>query len=198
MNIGIMGGTFDPIHSAHLLIAEMAREEFNLHRVVFMTGGNPPHKTDITPSSMRFQMTRLAISDNPYFADDDYETKKTEKSYTVRTLEYLKDKYPEDELFFIIGEDSLKDFPMWYKPEEILKMCTLLVFPRTSHSALADTLNEMRIKYGDNILPINAPIMEISSTEIRDRIGKGKTVKYMLPDKVIEYIKENNLYGKRD
>ena len=198
MKTGIMGGTFDPIHSAHLLIGEMAREEYNLQRVIFMTGGNPPHKTGATPSDVRFDLTRLAISDNPYFAADDYEIKKTEKSYTVHTLEYLKDKYPEDELFFIIGEDSLKDLPMWYKPEEIMKMCTLLVFPRISHSTLADTINEMRTKYGDNIMPIKAPIMEISSTEIRGRIGKGKTVKYMLPDKVIEYIKENNLYGERD
>ena len=193
-----MGGTFDPIHSAHLLIGEAAREEYGLDRVIFMTGGNPPHKTDTTPAKARFTMTRLAISDNPYFTDDDYETEKTEKSYTVHTLEYLKDKYPNDDLFFIIGEDSLRDLPVWYKPEEILSMCTLLVFPRVSRDTLADTIGKMRLKYGDNILPIDAPVIGISSTDIRDRISKGKTIKYMLPDKVIEYIKENNLYGKRD
>ena len=198
MKIGIMGGTFDPIHSAHLLIGEAAREEYGLDRIIFMTGGNPPHKTDTTPAKARFTMTRLAISDNPYFTDDDYETEKTEKSYTVHTLEYLKDKYPNDDLFFIIGEDSLRDLPVWYKPEEILSMCTLLVFPRVSRETLADTIGKMRLKYGDNILPIDAPVIGISSTDIRDRISKGKKIKYMLPDKVIEYIKENNLYGKRD
>ncbi len=198
MNIGIMGGTFDPVHNAHLLIAETARGEFALDRVIFITSGNPPHKTEKTDALDRFSMTRLAIADNPYFTDDDYEVKRTEKSYTLTTLTYLKDKYPNDKLFFIIGEDSLDDLPKWYKPEEILKLCTLLVYARASHETLEKTIVKTRLKYGGDILPINAPIMEISSTAVRERIAEGKTVRYMLPDNVIEYIKEKKLYVKRD
>ncbi len=198
MNIGIMGGTFDPVHSAHLLIAETARGEFSLDRVIFITGGNPPHKKERTDALDRFCMTRLAIADNPYFTDDDYEIKRAEKSYTLHTLMYLKDKYPSDKLFFIIGEDSLNDLPKWHKPEEILRLCTLLVYARTSRETLTDTIEKTRLKYGGDILPINAPIIEISSTALRERIANGETVRYMLPDNVIEYIKENELYVKRD
>ena len=193
---GIMGGTFNPIHNAHLLIAETAREEYGLDRVIFITDGNPPHKPAFTPCAARFEMTRKAIADNAYFCDDDYEIKKSEKSYTVNTLKYLKEKYPSDEMFFIIGEDSLEDFPKWYKPEEILKLCTLLVYARFSHESLALRIDEVRGRYGGQILPINAPIVEISSTRIRERIAQGKSVRYMLPDSVIKYIKENDLYAE--
>ena len=194
MKTGIMGGTFNPVHNAHLLIAEMAREEYGLDRIIFITGGNPPHKTSNVSAEHRFNMTHLAIEDNEYFEDDDFEIRRSEKSYTLHTLKYLKDKYPEDELFFIIGEDSLSDLPKWYKPEEILELCSLLVFARKSHETFSGTLNEMREKYKANIYPISAPIIEISSTDIRNRIRDTKTVRYMLPDKVLAYIKENHLY----
>ncbi|MGN0107665.1 MAG: nicotinate-nucleotide adenylyltransferase [Hominilimicola sp.] len=198
MRIGIMGGTFNPVHNAHLLIAELAREEFKLDRIIFITGGNPPHKNSEVSAVHRFNMTHIAIEGNESFVDDDFEINRTEKSYTVNTLEYLRGKYPCDELFFIIGEDSLEDLPKWYEPQRILDMCTLLVFPRRSHETLAVTLKAMREKFGNNILPISAPIMELSSTDIRNRIRDNKTVKYMIPDKVIEYIKQHNLYGDPD
>lgn len=194
MKTGIMGGTFNPVHNAHLLIAEMAREEYGLDRIIFITGGNPPHKTSNISAEHRFKMTHLAIEDNKYFEDDDFEIRRSEKSYTLHTLKYLKDKYPQDELFFIIGEDSLADLPKWYKTDEILGLCSLLVFARKSHETFLGTLNEMREKYKGNIHPISAPIMEISSTDIRNRIRDTKTVRYMLPDKVLAYIRENHLY----
>lgn len=194
MRTGIMGGTFNPVHNAHLLVAETAKEEYGLDRVIFITGGNPPHKSSEVSAKHRFNMTRLAIEGNGSFEDDDFEINRSEKSYTVNTLEYLKNKYPGDELFFIIGEDSLEDLPQWYEPERILEMCSLLVFPRTSHETLLGTLKEMRKKFGNNIFPLSAPIMEISSTDIRKRIRDTKSVKYMLPDKVIEYINNNHLY----
>ena len=194
MKTGIMGGTFNPVHNAHLLIAEMAREEYGLDRIIFITGGNPPHKTSNVSAEHRFNMTHLAIEDNEYFEDDDFEIRRSEKSYTLHTLKYLKDQYPEDELFFIIGENSLSDLPKWYKPEEILELCSLLVFARKSHETFSGTLNEMREKYKANIYPISAPIIEISSTDIRNRIRDTKTVRYMLPGKVLAYIRENHLY----
>lgn len=189
-----MGGTFNPVHNAHLLVAEMAMEEYNLDRVIFMTGGDPPHKKKTIDAHHRFQMTHIAIKDSDSFIDDDFEIKSKEKSYTVKTLSYLKEKYPNDELFFIIGEDSLNDLPKWYKPEEILSMCNLLVFPRNKNGALTETLKKIKEQFNGNIFPISAPIVEFSSTNIRQRIRSGKTVKYMIPDAVIDYIKENHLY----
>ena len=109
MKIGIMGGTFNPIHNAHLLIAEMAREEYGLDRVIFITDGNPPHKSANVTAKQRFEMTHIAIADNSAFEEDDFEINRSEKSYTVNTLGYLKEKYPNNDLFFIIGEDSLND-----------------------------------------------------------------------------------------
>ena len=196
MRTGIMGGTFNPVHNAHLLIAELAREEFKLDRIIFMTGGNPPHKDGAISPQHRFNMTHIAIEGNERFIDDDFEINRSEKSYTANTLEYLKEKYPDDELFFIVGEDSLEDLPTWYEPERILEMCSLLVFPRKSRETLMGTLNKMTDKFGKRILPISAPVIGLSSTEIRNRIRDGKTVKYMIPDRVIEYIKQHNLYGE--
>lgn len=190
-----MGGTFNPPHCAHLLIAEMAREQYRLDRVIFITSGNPPHKSDVIDAKHRFNMTRLAIEDNDAFEDDDFEIESAGKSYTLHTLEYLKGKYPEDELFFIIGEDSLNDLEKWYKPREILKLCTVLVFPRVSRECMAMMIKLMSEKTGGTILPIDAPVIEISSTDIRSRIADGKTVRYMLPEKVRQYIKNHNLYG---
>ena len=198
MNIGIMGGTFNPIHSAHLLIAEMAREQYALDRVIFMTSGNPPHKTALTDAEHRFNMTRLAIEGNEYFTDDDYEIKKNSKSYTVETLLYLKEKNPMDKLFFIIGEDSLNDIGKWYEPRRILEMAAILVFPRETRGTLKEKIGRAKRVFDGEILPIDAPVIDISSTDIRQRIGDTKTVKYMLPDKVIDYIKEHNLYADGD
>ena len=138
MKIGIMGGTFNPIHNAHLLIAEMAREEYGLDRVIFITDGNPPHKSANVTAKQRFEMTHIAIADNSAFEEDDFEINRSEKSYTVNTLGYLKEKYPNDDLFFIIGEDSLNDFDKWYKPDKILEIfCTF----QTIYGQSEGTLN---------------------------------------------------------
>ena len=196
MKTGIMGGTFNPPHNAHLLIAELAREQYGLDRVIFITSGNPPHKSDFADAKDRFQMARLAIEGNNAFFDDDFEINREEKSYTVHTLEYLTKKYPSDELFFIIGEDSLCDLPKWYEPQKILGMAKILVFPRKSQESLNCSLNRVCESFDGEILPIDAPVIEISSTDIRNRIKNGKTVKYMLPDEVLRYIEENNLYGR--
>lgn len=194
MRTGIMGGTFNPPHNAHLLIAELAREQYKLDRVIFITGGNPPHKSDFADAKRRFQMTRIAIEGNNAFFDDDFEINRAEKSYTVHTLEYLTKKYPSDELFFIIGEDSLRDLDKWYKPQEILNMASILVFPRKSQTSLEAEINSVRERFDGGIFAIDAPVMELSSTDIRARIKNGKTVRYMVPDKVIRYIEENGLY----
>lgn len=172
MKIGIMGGTFNPIHNAHLLIAEMAREEYGLDRVIFITDGNPPHKSANVTAKQRFEMTHIAIADNNAFEEDDFEINRSEKSYTVNTLGYLKEKYPNNDLFFIIGEDSLNDFNKWYKPDKILEMCSLLVFPRKSLKSLTETIKAVKEKMNGRIFPISAPVFRISSTDIRNRSEK--------------------------
>lgn len=192
MKIGIMGGTFDPIHNAHLIIAAYAREQFGLDELVFMTGGNPPHKTGVTDKYIRNEMTKLAVGND--FEISDYEVEKEEYSYTLRTLEYMKAKYPEDELFFIIGEDSLRDIGKWYHPEEILKLCTLLVFPRNAAETLEQEIAATKERFGGKILAVDAPVFGISSSEIRERIRQGKSVKHMLPEPVWAYIREHGLY----
>ena len=166
MKIGIMGGTFNPIHNAHLLIAEMAREEYGLDRVIFITDGNPPHKSANVTAKQRFEMTHIAIADNSAFEE-----------YTVNTLGYLKEKYPNEDLFFIIGEDSLNDFDKWYKPDKILEMCSLLVFPRKSLKSLTETIKAVKEKMNGRIFPVSAPVFRISSTDIRNRVKNGQTVR---------------------
>lgn len=192
MKIGIMGGTFDPIHNMHITIAKNAKEQFLLDKVIFMPGGNPPHKKEITDKRIRFKMVVLAVGDK--FEISDYEIKKDDYSYTLNTLKHLKKIYPDDDIYFIIGEDSLNDIYKWYKPKEILSMCNLLVFPRISSKSVSDKAQEVMTKLGGNIQIINAPVKQISSTSIRNLIRENKSVDNMLPNEVLKYINENNLY----
>ncbi len=192
MKTGIMGGTFDPIHNAHITIARKAKEQFGLDRVIFMPGGNPPHKKGITDKDIRFKMTQLAIGDE--FEVSDYEINKEDYSYTLNTLEYLNDVYPSDDIYFIIGEDSLNDIYKWYKPTEILGMCKLLVFPRMSLKTVSEKAKEVMMNLGGSIQVINAPVTQISSTHIRNLIHGNKSADDMLPKEVLRYINENNLY----
>lgn len=197
MRIGIMGGTFNPIHNAHLMLAELAREEYKIDKLLFMPSGNPPHKQEEkpVPAEHRGEMCRLAIEDNPDFLYCDYEINKSELSYTANTLEYFKNKYPKDELYFIIGGDSLCALETWYKPEKILAFCTILVFERSGvcESTTAE-IARLAEKYGANIKLIHAPKFDISSSQIRERIAGGKTVRYMIPAEIIDYINEHKLY----
>ncbi len=192
MKIGIMGGTFDPIHNAHITIARKAKEQFLLDKVIFMPSGNPPHKKEITDKNIRFKMTELALGNE--FEISDYEVKKDDYSYTLNTLKYLKKTNPEDDIYFIIGEDSLNDIYKWHKPEEILRLCTLLVFPRILSANVSDKAQEVMLKLGGDIRVINAPITQISSTQIRSMIRQNECVDNILPKEVLKYINENNLY----
>lgn len=196
---GIMGGTFDPIHIGHLLVARAALEQCGLDEVWFMTGGLPPHKRGkaVTPPEIRHAMVKLAIDGENGFKAVDYEVKKTTYSYTAETLMDLKALYPENEFYFIIGEDSLRDIGTWYKPKSILKNCILLVYPRLISEDIDVLIEKTQKSLGGDIRKITAPLFGISSTEIRQRAGEGKSVKYLVPDSVAEYIIENKLYGAR-
>lgn len=197
-NVGIMGGTFDPPHFAHLLIAESAYEQSDLDYVLFMPGGNPPHKNgnDVTEASLRFEMLNVAISDNNHFKISDYEVKKQEYSYTVNTLEYLKEKNPGDNLFFILGEDSLAYLDKWYCPEKIVEYATIVVYPRGVNSNLDYEVDRIKKQLGADIKIIDAPVFDISSSEIRERVKEKKTIRYMTPQSVIDIIEKEKLYDR--
>lgn len=196
MKIGIMGGTFNPIHNAHLMIAEFAREQFGLDCVWFMTSGNPPHKRNLTivDAHIRQEMVSLAIDKNPYFKVCDYEVERREYSYTANTLSEFSQRYPDDEFFFIIGSDSLCQLNTWYKPEIIARLCTILVFSREGNHGLEQIAEKYRHSIGADIRIIGAPIFDISSSLIRARVKEGRSIRYMVCDEVNEYIRRHGLY----
>lgn len=184
--IGIMGGTFDPIHNGHLKMAAAAKSEYHLDRVIFLTSGNPPHKTDkkILDAKIRHIMVKRAIAEIPGFEASDWEVNRTEYSYTVNTLRHFRTIFPEDELFFIIGGDSARDFHTWFCPDEILKLCTLLVYDRTGGTFICDFAK-----------PIHGEKIEISSTDIRRLRAHGSDISGFLPESVNEFILKNNIYN---
>ena len=198
--IGIMGGTFDPVHVGHLILGEAAYRQFSLERVWFMPSGNPPHKRDRTGGAtdeQRVEMVRLAISDNPHFRLSLIEMYEDGYSYTYRTLEYLRKQYPDTEFYFIIGGDSLFEFNHWREPQRIANACHIVAAVRNqvSPEKFDTVLSDMRSRYQREFLKLDTPNLDISSRHIRDMILKGESVKYYLPDPVIQYIYENHIYG---
>lgn len=198
MKIGIMGGTFNPIHNAHLMIAAIAKEEFNIDRLLFMPGGNPPHKkdnTDVLNADIRCEMVKLAIVDNPEFEYCGYEAEKDSYSYTAETLEHFKKLYPSAQLMFIIGGDSLFSIESWHRPADILKLAELCVFERPGGKKdIKSEISRLNKKYNANIQLLNAPMTDISSSMIRMRIRQNKSVRYMLPEPVRKFIIEKRIY----
>lgn len=196
--VGILGGTFDPIHCGHMIVARSAMEQFGLDEVRFMTGGNPPHKREqcVTDARIRHSMVCCAVKDETGFAADDHEVNKKTYSYTAETLEELREKLRDTEIYFIVGEDSLRDLPDWYRPEQILEDSVLLVYPRIASEDLDELIAERRRVLGGDIRKIDAPLFGVSSTDIRERIAAGLSVKYIVPDGVIDYIETAGLYKK--
>lgn len=196
--LGIMGGTFDPIHIGHLMLAQSAYEELELEKIIFIPAGRPPHKADReieVTNEQRIDMVRLAIEDDDRFELDTIEMEKQSYSYTYETLMYLTDKNPENEYYFIIGGDSLRDFHKWKKPEEILKYCHIAASYRPDiKEGFEELLEENRKKYRGDFVRIAAPMLEVSSHEIREIIENGKSFRYYIPEKVYKYIISNELY----
>lgn len=204
MKIGIMGGTFDPIHNGHLMLGSAALRQFSLDEVWFMPNGHPPHKESNSIQSdakKRMVMTELAIEDNPEFRLEPYEAEKESVSYSFETLEHFTDIWTEDEFYFIVGADSLFAIETWAEPERIFAVCTILAAYRDD----IDTPRKMQIqieylkkKYGAKIQLLEAPLIKISSHELREMLKKGESVSRFLPEKVEKYIKKEGLYGAED
>lgn len=196
MATAIFGGTFDPIHIGHLIIAEQAYNRFDLSKVVFMPAGNPPHKNnqELTPVELRLQMVKLAIQDNKHFTVSDWEIKKNEPSYTAETLRHFNDKYQE-EIYFIIGADSLLDIPNWKEPEFLMENGNFIVARRPNFS-LEKILKRVFFKsYRDNLYLMNSSLIDISSSLIRKNIKNNKSIRYMTLDSIINFIEKENIYS---
>ena len=202
MKIGIMGGTFDPVHIGHLLLGEFAYEEFGLDEIWFMPTGNPPHKkTEYTEEALhhRIEMVKLAVSDVPYFKVCLYEAETEEHSYTYSTMQEFNRRYPENDFYFILGADSLFAIEEWRNFQEIFPTCTILAAMRDDKDvqSMHDQIDYLSSRYGARIELLRAPLVEISSTVIRRRASRGLSARYMVPDRVAGYIAEHKLYRQR-
>lgn len=198
MRIGILGGTFNPIHLGHLLIAENAFEQFKLDRVNIMPAHISPFKIDtkVLDKEHRKKIIELSIADNPHFVMDPREIDSDSISYTYLTLSDMKANNPEDELFFILGADSLKTIKNWRNPQIIFDNASVLAAVRDNDDIddLQCYADELKALFNGNVGFIKTPTYDVSSTDIRRRIASGESVRYMICDAAIEYITDNNLY----
>ena len=203
MKIGIMGGTFDPIHIGHLLLAQFAYEECALDEIWFLPNGNPPHKQTKEGQDAlahRVEMVRLAIDDVPYFKLCLHESRINRHSYTYKTMQELNALYPENEFYFILGADSPFAIEEWRNFREIFPSCIILAAVRDDKDADDMKMQTVYLEqeYNARISLLKAPQLEISSTTIRERAEKGLSIHYMVPDSVADYIEKNHLYHAKD
>jgi nicotinate-nucleotide adenylyltransferase len=196
---GIMGGTFDPIHMGHLILGERAREQFGLDFVYFMPAGNPPHKrhrAGRASDEQRTEMVRLAIASNPGFRLSLTEMNSDGFSYTYRTLERLDREHPDTDFYFIMGADSLVDFDTWKEPQRIADAAHLVVATRNEmdQDEFNALLEKRRKEFHADFLRLDTPNLDISSKHLRKMIQNGESVRYYIPDPVVEYIEANGIY----
>ena len=199
MRIGIMGGTFDPIHNGHLMLGEYAYQNFQLDQVWFMPNGNPPHKLAESIQSdvaKRMAMVSLAIAEYSYFKISSCEANADDVSYSYRTMERLSLFYPDDEFYFIMGADSLGTIERWQHPNRLFKACTVLAACRddVDSEALMVQINRLNAKYQADIRLLVAPLDKVSSRQIRDLVKAMQPIEEFVPQTVKEYIKEHKLF----
>lgn len=215
--IGILGGTFNPIHYGHLRAAEEVRERIGLEKILFIPSCNPPLKgSELATPEDRYEMTSLAIEKNPFFEISDIECRRKEKSYTVETLAELKGLLPDKEFFLILGIDSFAEIPQWYRPDKLMDMVDFIVVSRPGFrfmelasmigaldegkeilnklDAGLTEIEELNLITGRKVMLMNITSLNISATAIRRIVRDGKSIKYLLPESVEYYIISNKLY----
>ena len=199
MRLGVYGGSFDPLHIGHLLLADSARVEQRLDRVVFVPIGVPPHqKTVRTSGTQRLSMLLAALEPYPEFCVDRYEIDSARVSYTVDTLRFFRERYPKDELFLILSSETFNDLPHWRDPAEICRYASIIVakragYPAPDFEAMRPFVSDAQIDEFRSQL-ITMPLMEVSSSLIRERVAKGEGIRFLAPDSVVDYIIANRLY----
>lgn len=196
--IGIMGGTFDPIHYGHLLIAQSAADEFQLERIIFLPTGKSPHKSEgqVTDPAIRCEMVRIAIRENPSFSLSEIEVANSYTNYTYLTLQKFRQMYPGTKLYFIMGEDSLDHLSTWRHPEEICRQASILAAVRSGNqiNQVQAKIEQAKKQFGADMYMLHAPAFLISSQEIRERVRTGRSIHYMLPGEVESFISGHSLY----
>jgi nicotinate-nucleotide adenylyltransferase len=194
---GIMGGTFNPIHIGHLIAAQEVLERLELDYIIFLPAGNPPHKaeSDVIEANHRYEMVKLAVEKNNRFYISDIEIKREGKTYTYDTLIELKKFYYDVEFSFLLGYDTLRDMDTWKRVDEVFKLTSFVVVNRGNlPEDMNEEINKKKTYYDAKISVVSIPEIDISSTEIRDRISKGRNVQYLVPEKVNDYILTQGLY----
>jgi nicotinate-nucleotide adenylyltransferase len=200
-HIGVIGGTFDPIHFGHLVIAEEVYATLKLAEMVFVPAGQPPHKPEqvVTPAQDRLAMLQLAIASNPHFTISMVDLERPGPSYTVETLRLLREQWGEQTaIYFVIGRDSLEDLLDWYDPLGILEQLDYLVAVKrpgyTEEKGYIERLEERLPGIRQRLIIMSAPQLEISATELRQRVAEGRPIKYQVPEVVEQYILQHGLY----
>ena len=198
--IGIMGGTFDPIHTGHLVIAEAVRIEYGLEKILFIPTANPPHKQHfrVTPAIHRYIMTVMATYSNPHFYVSPIEMEKKGISYTIDTLRALIEKYGDKtEFYFITGTDVIQGLSTWKEIDQLLDLCYFIAAARPGCICSLDhVIKEFGMKGRQRIRRLPTPELEISSTDIRERVRQGRSIKYIVPESVESYIFKEGLYNR--
>lgn len=196
---GILGGTFNPIHLAHLTMAEAAYQQAELEEIWFMPSKKPPHKShrEIISEEHRSRMIQLAIRNHPAYRFSDYELKRRGITYTAETLQGLGEDYPEHRFYFIMGGDSFFQLEHWYRPDIIMESCCILAFSRdgASRKSMEEQADSLRKKFGADIQLLQMEGIPISSSEIRHRLGVGESAEELLPREVSQYIHCHQLYS---
>jgi len=199
--IGIMGGTFDPIHYGHMVAAECARHQFNLDRVIFIPAARPPHKgdRDISDPFHRLHMAGLATCSNPNFEVSDIEINRRGPSYTIDTVDSIHGNRPDSDIYFITGADAVLEILTWYRVEALLELCYFIAATRPGYRLenLSESLKGLPDHCIKKISVMEVPALAISSTDIRQRVRKGMPIKYLLPERVEEYINSSGLYRNK-
>lgn len=193
MRIGLYGGTFDPVHLAHLVLAEQCREQLALDEVWFIPAASPPHKSGatITDTKHRVAMLELAIAGHPSFKLSRLELERTGPSYTVETLREVRESHPDVEIFLLLGGDSIRDFTTWREPKEIARLAALVAVNRGT-AELADIPTDIVAPEGRR--DVHMPAIDISASDLRQRVATGRGIRYLVPRAVELYIQQHGLY----
>jgi nicotinate-nucleotide adenylyltransferase len=200
--VGVLGGTFDPLHIGHLILAEYTRETLDLDLVLFVPAGENPFKVGQIRSAVehRVAMVEIAIADNPYFQLSRVDIDRPPPHYSADMLEQIQAVYPETQLYFLMGGDNLRDFPKWTRAEEILNFARLAVMRRSDEDVSADMHAAVMPDLAQHVDIIDTPLYSVwvSSTDMVDRLQRGLSTRYLIPDAIRNYIHEHNLYTEHE
>jgi nicotinate-nucleotide adenylyltransferase len=198
LRLGVLGGTFDPIHFGHLLAAEEARVTLGLERVLFAPAGAPPHKQGhiISPIAHRLAMVRLAIADNPAFAVTTVDTDRPGPHYTVDAIQLLREEWGTgaDETFFLMGADSLTQLLTWHQPDRLVELCHLAVMARPGYRPDLTNLKTALPGLAARLDWVEMPVLDIAASDLRRRVSQGRSIRYQVPEAVAAYVAEHGLY----